>query len=315
MEHLSINLNGSKREDVSGGSHTENFIIEIEGKEHLAKVVGLSGKEDQFATLSQAAEMSLQVEKYHDALEQYGINVPYNQGYLITRLEGRPCIIEVVPYMGNALSRRLMTNLDWQAWSPWIDQILGDIGKLIDESRPLALLPVGIDPKPSNYVVTEQDDLCYVDLIWPLRRESLDQMVHRTIQPVWKFRYFHPVGILLNLVVQTTRIHLPYRRQIIETVLGFSRRYPKLHDYLAKIPGFYSDISTLRPEIIGLIKNYRIDILRDLGLELIFRLDRPEEIDSIFEQTRTNPRLTFPEDRVATVKPYLGTLLTRLQSH
>jgi len=278
--------------------HSKAGRVVLDGTTLFLKIYGTSDSEDSFVDKSQAEALIVEIEEYRRNLKRLGFRVPENVRYKVESKDAGWLLFMLDTDEGISLEAALQEN-EWKDLHSWIVKIQNMMAQLF-RAATNGLLTVGIDPKPSNFVVSRNGALSYVDLVWPLNQDVLST-IHGQIQPVWEFRYFSKVGIMLNWFIQFSRIQPRHYRVLANQITDFLslHHHEKTLKAIVTLPGFCSlesGIDAVKSERFPI---WNVDILRVLGIQIAAEKGRPPEfLREVFKLSRANPHHELPIDRL-----------------
>ena len=287
--------------DLNQNTHSRVALVQLLGQPKFLKVYGLPGREDKFSSPAEVERLIVGIELYRSSLRSLGVVTPANYlyGWEQQPSTGSYLLYVLDGFAGRSLQQVLAAE-NWASLSEWLPRIATMLSGLF-RSATDGLVRVGIDPKPSNFVVSEAGQLSYVDLVWPLNDSQL-AAVHSDIRSLWQFRYFSKAGILLCWLLNFSRFQLASRRLLIEQIDQFllAQRDEATRQTFAALPGI-APLATVRELILSnQFPLWNADLLRALAVQLVAegKITSPEFISQIFDLTRTNPHKPFPMEQV-----------------
>jgi len=285
--------------------HSRVARVHIGDEQSFLKVYGLPGREDQFTQFGTVDQLLRDVVAYRAELQQSGVRVPQGKDYHIEAdRSGNYLLYILETYEGETSLGEVLDVSGWEGTEGWIDSIMQTLAPLLFSPGSNGHLNVGIDPKPTNFVVAN-GILSYVDLVWPLNATALES-IHPEIRPTWDFRYFSRAGIMLNVLIQFARQNTALREVVINRICN-AIADPELKNAFLALPGvspIESGVGALRS---GEIAPWNVDALRALGIQLAACSCSADGsfLSSIFDLSRTNPHEPLPMENIRTCREIL----------
>lgn len=277
--------------------HSKSGRIRFGNQWFYLKIYGLSTSEDRFNSVEEVERLIADIAEYRCNLRLAGIRTPDNIGYSVEKNKSYYLFI-LETYVGLSL-RLLMDQSDGFNLLYWLKQITNLLSCLFRTMSDNSL-QVGLDPKPSNFVVDENKQLSYVDLVWPLNVRVLAE-IHADISPIWHFRYFSKVGVLLNWLIQFSRVNPLNRMLVISQIADFLdlQKENQVKQVFFSLPGIVPlDIEV--DILLAKIPFWNVDLLRAVGIQIIAE-HRSVDMDflkEVFNLSRTNPHQPLPSDKI-----------------
>ncbi len=288
---------------ISNGSnfHSKAARVKWNGIAKFLKVYGLAGKEDSFTSIQDIESLIANIAEYRLQLINANVNVPNSCSYTITSNGNSNLLYLLESDCGDCLLT-LLKRMNWSGYDSWLERISHIIASIMSSSVSNSL-STGIDPKISNFVVNN-NKLSYVDMVWPLNKSSLNY-IHTDMSKVWEFRYFSKIGLLINWIIQFSRLNLSNYRLTKKYILTQAKLF--LNDKDFEVLSEYCDLE--KGEIgqkLERIPLWNVDILRLLGVALSVDSNDYSFMDEIFSLSRTNPHEPLPTQMILKCRDLLN---------
>lgn len=304
---LRIDLQGGNIEFLPSGAHTVVIRVTEGNGSRVLKLIHADGFFNDTALFTQS------VAAYHQAL--VALDVPTASTIDMQVLNGRSTTVVLqMPYLGIDLERQVRAGALTTAEAA--EAILTSLVPFFENGH--HDLPIGVDPKVTNFVSEGDSPAFFIDLtpprLWqdgaPLMALSIPYSPAALALERW--RHFTANGVALVLQNQLSRV-APDERVVLKTTV---RRFLRAHGrvdiarFLEELPSerFFTEPTRARRNRLESAQPSDIYFLREVAIEAASRRDLSAvAMEEVFHLTHFSGFLPT-EDRLREAKSHLQTL-------
>lgn len=301
---LRIDLQGRNIEFLPSGTHTVVIKVTEGNGSRVLKLIRADGffNDPEVFIRSVAA--------YHQALVE--LDVP-TASTIDMQVRGTAVVLQM-PYLGVDLERRVRAGDLSTAEAA--EAILVSLGSFFANGH--HDLPIGIDPKVTNFVTQDDSPAFFIDLTPPRLWQDGAPFLALSIPyspaalALERWRHFTAPGVALVLQNQLSRV-APDERAVLKTTV---RRFLRAHgradiaQFLEELPSerFFTEPARARRDRLASTQPNDIYFLREVAVEAASRCDLADAtMEEVFRLTHFSGFLPT-EDRIHEVRSRLDTL-------
>lgn len=273
----SLNLPAAHVEILSGGFHSDVILVVDSGA--VPKVVKIIGGKTPMSE-REARILAENITTYHDLLEQAGIRVAPLHGIelLENRERGGVDVVQIAQYSGRSIDAHVR-NANPEGVRGVILGILEVLAPIFAHRESSGDLTIGIDPKPSNFTLSREGVISFVDTMPPrFRKDGVALVEFPGVKDPDHYRiayerHYTVAGVLLVLETQMNLLNTPAREAIRETIRHAARNTdPAAHAVLRGLDDDVEQILSAEGEsVLDALTAKDMYLLRMLGCAIVSR--------------------------------------------